>query len=166
MISNLYNIFISYSSGKPLFFIEAKKVTEDLNNHYAQLEYYLSTNSDVEIGILTNGVVYKFFAYFEKLKTMDKEPFFEFDFENIDEEKIDILALFCKNDFDIKKLLAKGEELWYYRKITQKLKTLLTKPSDDLIKLLAKDYCSTKITANMLEKFKPIVNKAISILIF
>ena len=150
------------SKGKPLFFIEAKKVTEDLINHYAQLEYYLSTNSDVEIGILTNGIVYKFFAYFEKLKTMDKEPFFEFDFENIEDEKVDILSLFCKNGFDLNKLLKKGEELWYYRKITHKLKELLTKPSDDFIRLLAKDYSPTKITASALEKFRPIVNKSIT----
>lgn len=150
------------SKGKPLFFIEAKKVTEDLTNHYAQLEYYLSTNSDVEIGILTNGIVYKFFAYFEKLKTMDKEPFFEFDFENMEDEKIDILSLFCKNGFDLNKLLKKGEELWYYRKITHKLKELLTKPSDDFIRLLAKDYSPTKITASALEKFRPIVNKSIT----
>lgn len=150
------------SNGKSLFFIEAKKVTEDLTNHYAQLEYYLSTNSDVEIGILTNGIVYKFFAYFEKLKTMDKEPFFEFDFENMEDEKIDILSLFCKNGFDLNKLLKKGEELWYYRKITHKLKELLTKPSDDFIRLLAKDYSPTKITASALEKFRPIVNKSIT----
>lgn len=150
------------SKGKPLFFIEAKKVTGDLANHYAQLEYYLSTNSDVEIGILTNGIVYKFFAYFEKLKTMDKEPFFEFDFENMEDEKIDILSLFCKNGFDLNKLLKKGEELWYYRKITQKLKELLTKPSDDFIRLLAKDYSPTKITASALKKFRPIVNKSIT----
>ncbi len=150
------------SKGKPLFFLEAKKVTEDLSNHYAQLEYYLSTNSDVEIGILTNGIVYKFYAYFEKQKTMDKEPFFELDFENIDDEKIEILALFCKAGFDLSKLLKKGEELWYYRKITQKLKELLTKPSDDFIRLLAKDYSPTKITASALEKFRPIVNKSIT----
>lgn len=150
------------AKGKPLFFVEAKKVTEDLTNHYAQLEYYLSTNSDVEIGILTNGIVYKFFAYFEKLKTMDKEPFFEFDFENMEDEKIDILSLFCKNGFDLNKLLKKGEELWYYRKITHKLKELLTKPSDDFIRLLAKDYSPTKITASALEKFRPIVNKSIT----
>lgn len=150
------------SNGKPIFFIEAKKVTEELTKHYAQLEYYLSTNCDVQIGILTNGIVYKFFAYFEKQKTMDKEPFFEFDFENLDNEQIEVIALFCKNKFDIRQLLVKGEELWFYRKITQKLKSLLTKPSDEFIKLLTKDYCSTKITANMLEKFKPIVNKAIN----
>lgn len=150
------------SKGKPLFFLEAKKVTEDLTKHYSQLEYYLSTNSDVEIGILTNGIVYKFFAYFEKLKTMDKEPFLEFDFENLEEEKIDILSLFCKSDFDLNELLKKGEELWYYNKFTQKLKDLLTKPNDDFIRLLAKDYCPTKITASALEKFRPIVNKAIT----
>ena len=148
--------------GKPLFFIEAKKVTEDLSNHYAQLEYYLSTNNDVKVGILTNGIVYKFFAYFEKLKTMDKEPFFEFDFENMEDDKIDILSLFCKNGFDLNKLLKRGEELWYYRKITHKLKELLTKPSDDFIRLLAKDYSPTKITASALEKFRPIVNKSIN----
>ncbi len=150
------------SNGKPLFFVEAKKVTEDLLNHYAQLEYYLSTNSDVEFGILTNGIVYKFYGYFEKQKKMDKEPFFEFDFENLNEEQMEIISLFCKNGLDLNLLLKKGEELWYYRKITQKLKELLTKPSDDFIRLLAKDYCPTKITSNALEKFKPIVNKAIN----
>lgn len=150
------------SKGKPLFFLEAKKVTEDLKNHYAQLEYYLSTNSDVEIGILTNGIIYKFFAYFEKHKTMDKEPFFEFDFENISKENTKTLFLFCKNEFNLSKLLKKGEELWYNRKITQKLKELLTKPSDEFIRLLAKDYSSTKITASALEKFRPIVNQAIT----
>lgn len=150
------------SNGKPIFFVEAKKVTEDLSNHYAQLEYYLSTNSNVEIGILTNGISYKFFAYFEKQKTMDKEPFFEFDFENLTDEQINTLAFFCKDELDLNKLLKKGEELWYYRKITQKLKELLTKPNDDFIRLLARDYCPTKITANALEKFKPIVNKAIT----
>ena len=149
-------------NNKPIFFIEAKKVTEDLSNHYAQLEYYLSTNSDVEIGILTNGIIYKFYAYFEKHKTMDKESFFEVDFENISDEQIDILFLFHKDNLDINSLLKKGEELWYYKKITHKLRELLTKPSDDFIRLLAKDYCPTKITANALEKFRPIVNKSIT----
>ena len=147
---------------KPFFFLEAKKVTEDLVNHYGQLEYYLSTNSDVKIGILTNGFHYQFFGYFEKLKTMDKEPFFEFDFETIDDEEIEILTLFCKHSFDYNKLLKTGEELWYYRKITQKLKSLLTKPTDEFIRLLAKDYSPTKITASALEKFRPIVDKSIT----
>lgn len=150
------------SNGTPLFFLEAKKVTEDLDNHYAQLEYYLSTNSDVKIGILTNGIIYKFFGYFEKQKKMDKEPFFEFDFENLNAEQIETLYLFCKDSFDLNKLLKTGEELWYYKKIKRKLKELLTKPNDDFIRLLAKDYCPTKITANALEKFKPIVNRAIT----
>lgn len=149
-------------NGKPLFFIEAKKVTEDLSTHTAQLEYYLSTNNDVEIGILTNGIVYKFFSYFEKSKIMDKEPFFIFDLENITEETLTTLQLFCKEKFNLSTLLKKGEELWYYRKITHKLKELLTKPSDDFIRLLAKDYSPTKITASALEKFRPIVNKSIT----
>lgn len=149
-------------SDKPLFFIEAKKVSADLDMHVSQLEYYLSTNDDVKIGILTNGVVYRFYSYFEKSKKMDKTPFFVFDFENITDEMIDTLSMFCKKDFDLNKLLIKGEELWYYTKITQKLKELLTKPSDDFIRLLAKDYCPTKITAGALEKFRPIVNKSIT----
>jgi len=149
-------------NNKPIYFIEAKKVTEDLTNHYAQLEYYLSTNSDVEFGILTNGIIYQFFGYFEKQKKMDREPFFVLDFDNLTDEQIDTLYLFCRDDLDLNKLLKKGEELWYYKKVTRKLKELLTRPSDDFIRLLAKDYCPTRITANALEKFKPIVNRAIT----
>ena len=147
---------------KPLFFIEAKKVMADLDMHIAQLEYYMSTNDNVKIGILTNGIVYRFYSYFEKSKKMDKMPFFIFDFENITDEAISILLLFCKDNLNLTELLKKGEELWYYNKITDKLKQILTKPNDDFIRLLAKDYSPTKITAGVLEKFKPIVNKAIT----
>jgi hypothetical protein len=77
-------------------------------------------------------------------------------------DKIEILQLFCKNNFELSAFLKKGQELWYYLKITQKLKDILRKPSDDFIRLLAKDYYSSKITSVALENFRPIVNKSIS----
>ncbi len=147
---------------KPIVFLEAKKVDEDLVIHRAQLEYYLSSNNDVKIGILTNGVRYEFFSYFERQKSMDKEPFFVFDFENIDDEKIENLQLFCKSSFDLSVILKKGEELWYYSKITNRLIEILRKPSDEFIRLLAKDFCPSKITSIALEKFRPIVNASIT----
>lgn len=147
---------------KPIFFIEAKKVDEDLTIHRSQLEYYLSSNNDVKVGVLTNGIRYEFYSYFERNKSMDKEPFFIFDFENLEDEKIENLQLFCKQEFNLAVFLKKGEELWYYTKITQRLIDILRKPTDEFIRFLAKDYSSSKITSVALEKFRPIVNKSIT----
>jgi hypothetical protein len=151
-----------FKDGKPIFFIEAKSVGIKLGDHDAQLSRYFNATPNVKLGIITDGIKYKFFTDFEMKNIMDTTPFFELDFENVTNEDIDLLKMFCKECFNQSSLLHKAEELIYISKIVNKLKGLLQKPDDDFIRFLVKDFTKTKVTSVTIEKFKPYVNKAIS----
>ena len=64
-------------NGKPGILMECKSIHTDLDNvHASQLRKYF-TATEAKFGILTNGVIYRFFTDIDKSNIMDKKPFFE-----------------------------------------------------------------------------------------
>ncbi|MBZ2165819.1 type I restriction endonuclease [Methanobacterium spitsbergense] len=66
------------SKGNPIILIECKSINDNLDTEkHAQLfRYFMGT--EARFGILTNGIIYRFFTDIEKPNTMDSKPFFEF----------------------------------------------------------------------------------------
>ena len=58
--------------GKPCIFVECKSCNEDLDKHTSQLFRYFAA-APVKFGILTNGIVYRFYTDLEKDNIMDLE---------------------------------------------------------------------------------------------
>jgi hypothetical protein len=101
-------------NNEPLIIIETKHHRENLESYQGQLaEYFAASNSKgiTKIGILTNGIIYKFFTDDNKENVMDDKPFFEFSFRNYCCEDIEKLLLFHRNFFDITNF--KDEKLFY-----------------------------------------------------
>ncbi|MCM5551362.1 type I restriction endonuclease, partial [Xanthomonas hortorum pv. pelargonii] len=75
--------------GKPIILFECKKAGAELNiNHASQLFRYFHVTA-ARFGVLTNGLVYRFFTDLEQPNKMDEKPFFEFnilDFKDRDVE--------------------------------------------------------------------------------
>ena len=70
--------------GEPIMLIECKHWAQDLNLHDNQLQrYYVA--SKAKFGVLTNGIVYRFYTDLDNLNIMDNTPFLEVDFENLKE---------------------------------------------------------------------------------
>ncbi len=65
--------------GKPAILIECKRCTEILDNarHNSQLFKYFNATA-AKFGVLTNGILYRFYTDIEKTHIMDSKPFFEF----------------------------------------------------------------------------------------
>ncbi|MGV0960625.1 MAG: type I restriction endonuclease [Limnohabitans sp.] len=64
--------------GNPIMLFECKKAGAELNiSHAGQLFRYFHV-TDARFGVLTNGIVYKFFTDLEQSNKMDEKPFFEF----------------------------------------------------------------------------------------
>ncbi len=57
-------------NGNPIILIEAKWIGENLNKHDSQLFRYFATTT-AKIGILTNGLIYKFYTDLETPNKMD-----------------------------------------------------------------------------------------------
>ena len=67
-----------------IILIEAKSAASDLNEeHASQLFRYFSV-TDARIGILTNGLQYRFHSDLEKSNHMDEKPFLIIDMLNFD----------------------------------------------------------------------------------
>ncbi len=151
-----------FKNGRPIIFIEAKSVNDKLDNHNAQLSRYFNSTPEVKIAILTNGVQYKFFTDLNQNNVMDTSPFFEVKFEDLTESEIENLSQFRKDTFDSEGLVKYAEELIYMANLHKNLKELFKNPSDEFIRFLIKDFSGTRITSNVIDRFRPIVKKSIS----
>ena len=145
----------------PKVFIEAKSVKANLTNHEAQLSRYFNSTPDVSIGIVTNGVEYRFFTDIDHINIMDSDPFFTFSFEDYKDADADVISLFKKSPFDEQIQRKTAEELLYAVRIKQSLTTLLNNPSDDFIRLIVKDFYKKNFTVTSVTKLRPIVEAAI-----
>jgi hypothetical protein len=148
--------------GKPAILFECKKVAGDLSiNHAGQLFRYFHV-TEARFAVLTNGLIYRFFTDIEQPNVMDQTPFFEFnllDFKNSDVEE---LKKFAKTAYNLDSILNTANELKYVRAIQNKFSTLLTEPSDELIKLLTADVLGNKrFTASIKDQFSSLVKSAL-----
>ncbi len=135
------------------FIIEAKCVNEKLDKHPKQLARYFA-NTDTKIGILTNGLIYRFFTDVEKDNIMDEEFFYEFNIQDYNEKDIEQLKAFTKDKFDEKKLYGKAEELRIKDSIAEYIISEFEKPSDDFIKLILNSIYEGTKTQNIIQEYR------------
>ena len=107
-------------NGQPNILIECKSCTEELEKHSSQLFRYFGTTS-AKFGILTNGIVYKFYTDLEEANKMDLVPFLEIDMLNLKDAALNELKKFCKDNFDKDKIFSTAEELKYRSQIKNRL---------------------------------------------
>ncbi|WP_375088851.1 type I restriction endonuclease [Peribacillus sp. RS7] len=147
---------------KPIIFIEAKSVNEKLHKHSAQIFRYFNASPQVRFSILTNGTDYKLFTDLNEDNIMDNEPFYQFNIESLTNLDVEVISNFTKENFSLEENLKFSQELVYTHNIHSTLKDLFKNPTDDFVRFLIKDLNNQRVTAVVLEKFRPIIKKAIN----
>lgn len=148
-------------NGEPTILVECKWCGEPLEKHDSQLFRYFGA-STAKFAILTNGIVYKFYTDLDETNKMDLTPFLELDLENIKESVIPEIKKFQKGNFDPENMMNAASELKYSKAIKDFFESQLKSPSDSFIKYyLSQVYDGVK-TQSVIEKFSPIVKKALN----
>jgi predicted type IV restriction endonuclease len=149
------------SDGKPIMLFECKKCGGDLSiNHAAQLFRYFHV-TEARFGVLTNGLVYRFFTDLEQPNKMDEKPFFEFNILDFKERDVEELKKFAKSAFDLDTILTTANDLKYTRAIQTKLSELMTDPTEDFVRLLSSGLLGTrKFTPAVRDQFTGICKRA------
>ena len=150
-----------YLNNSLCMLIEAKAANDQLLQHDGQLFRYFATTK-AKFGILTNGILYKFYTDLEETNKMDSKPFLEFDLLDIKESMIPELKKFTKAAFDVVVIFNTASELKYSYEIKKYLDQQLKEPSDDFTIHIIKSFLETRMTQQVIEKFRPIVKKAIN----
>lgn len=147
-------------NGEPRIFIEAKPVHSKIVKSAPQLSRYFSTFTTVKLGILTNGIEYRFYTDLNNTNIMDTKPFFIFDLTDYTEEDFEYLSKFSKNLYDDESIKALAESLIYFQSFKSVIKEILDTPSDDFIKFVIKERFNFKVTQQFINSSRPIIQKS------
>jgi len=146
--------------GKPVMLVECKWCGTDLDQaEMSQLFRYFAV-VEARIGILTNGVVYRFYTDLEEPNKMDKKPFFEVNLLDVQEQSVAELKKLSRSSFNLQEVLSAACDLKYTREIKRILADEMAQPSEDFARFFAERIHSGRITQNVKAQFVEITKKA------
>ena len=132
-----------------------------MDKHSSQLFRYFGT-TPAKFGILTNGLIYRFYTDLEESNKMDLVPFLELDMLNLKDSAIVELKKFCKENFDKEKIFSTAEELKYSSLIKNLLSSEFDSPSEDFVRFILNNIYDGQKNQRVIEKFTPVIKKAFS----
>ena len=146
--------------GKPIILFECKKAGADLHiNHASQLFRYFHV-TDARFGVLTNGLVYKFFTDLEQPNKMDEKAFFEFNILDFKDRDVE-LKKFAKAAFNLDTILTTANDLKYTRAIQTRLAEWMVSPAEEFVRLVSSGLLgSKKFTPTVIDQFTLITKRA------
>ncbi len=149
--------------GQPALFIECKATDAAPEDHDGQLARYFNATPSVRIAVVTNGIRYRFFTDLQSPNVMDASPFMEFNILSFTEREVELLRPFTKEAFDATSIQGHAEEIIFVDKVTALINELLRNPSESFVRFLLAEVelVSGRVTKNVVERFIPIVKKAI-----
>ena len=152
--------FAVMQAAKPTILFECKWSGTDLDQEHAnQLRRYLNT-TEARFGILTNGVMYRFFADLDQPNVMDSRPFLEINMLDVQEDLVEELKKFTKESFNVDDILTTASELKYTKEIKRLLLAELSKPSDAFVRHFGKQVYNGLMQRKVIEQFAQITRTA------
>lgn len=147
--------------GQVQILIECKKIGAPLVvEHGDQLyRYYACTKA--RIGILTNGRIWQFYMDLDKANLMDLKPFLVLDLLDIDKSILPAVQKLSKPSFDLDAIADSAENMKYLSALRPIVAEELKNPSDDLVRLFARRVYGGMLKQNVLDRFRPLVEKSI-----
>ena len=149
-----------FKDGHPTILIECKDWRQNLNVHDGQLLRYFHV-SKAKFGLLTNGIVYRFYSDLVSPNKMDEKPFLEFNITEIKDNQIEELKKFHKANFDAESIVNTASEMKYMNELKHLLHNELTELSSEFVKYFAKQVYPSVVTAKVLEQFTELTKKSI-----
>ena len=155
--------------GSIVMLVEAKSRNQKPEAHDGQLGRYFTWTLSAKVGIVTNGVEYRFFTDLREKNIMDREPFFSFNVLDYDSKDIENLKLFQRDNFDATAISDHAEEMVYVKGMTKLVGDILRTPSEEFIRFLIGEVVKVsptcapegRVTIKTVEQFRPIIKKSI-----
>lgn len=146
--------------GEPIIIIECKGVGSklDLTKVTQLFRYFTSTSA--RFGILTDGMIYRFFSDLEERNKMDQVPFLEFDLSEITTEDAQNLKRFTRDSFDLEDSIVAAENLKYTEAIKRVLGDMLARPTQDFVRFIMDHVHGGLKTKARVEKFRGLTKHA------
>ena len=158
-------------NGTIVMLVEAKARGQKAETHDGQIRYYFNGLVTTRVGVVTNGIEYRFFTDLRDRNVMDEEPFFTFNVLDYDSKELDNLKFFHRDNFDTSAISRQAEDMVYVKGMTQLIGGFLRSPSKEFMRFLLKEIGEVsplykiegQINDKRINRFEPIIKKSIQI---
>lgn len=156
-----------FMNGTPRIYLEVKSADTPLDGHEGQLTRYFNATPSVTLGVLTNGIEWRFYTDTGDPNIMDAQPFHTAKLDSVD-QGLDVLARFSKTVFCPEAIRDFATELLYTAKIAGFLRNEIDlkdrEPSEYFLRWILKSEGMYEgvVNTNVLERFKPITKAGLT----
>ena len=146
--------------GVPTILVECKHWSENLDPHNSQLFRYFHTTK-AKFGLLSNGIIYRFYTDLVEKNKMDEKPFLEFNVTDIKDNQIEELKKFHKSYFDVENIVNTASELKFMNELKTFINVEFQNPTEGFVRHFAKQAYPGILTAKLMEQFTALTRKSI-----
>lgn len=147
----------------PEIIVECKTFGKKLTDKEAsQLNGYFINTKNSKIGILTNGLEWRFYAVNQATKSSSlfEIPFLVVDFSELNDDLFEKLSKFHRSSLinNLNELLEETQEFYFMQGFDNAFATELFEPSDNFIKAIFDRMDGKRMTDTVKDKLKSLIN--------
>lgn len=146
--------------GQPAILVECKHWSENLDPHNSQLFRYFHTTT-AKFGLLSNGIIYRFYTDLVQPNKMDEKPFFEFNVTDIKENQVEELKKFHKSYFDVGSIQSTASDLKFMNELKTLINAEFQTPTEGFVRHFAKQIYPGMLTTRVLETFSNLTKRSL-----
>jgi len=153
--------FAILKAGQPVIAIECKTLGMALKDERGQLRSYFNAAPTVKMGVITDGVIYEFYADSDEPNMMDVSAFLTLDLREIAKGKIEDsveegLRSLQKSNFDPDNIGAEAKRKLIFQNVIQQIAKLAEEPSEPFVRMLLQNAGLSHVRTKALTEFRDI----------
>lgn len=157
--------FAILQNGKPVIAIECKALGAQLRDDRGQLRSYFNAAPTVKMGVITDGLIYEFYADSDEPNMMDQTAFLALDLREVAKGKIEDsvdegLRSLQKSNFDPENIGAEAKRKLIFQNLLQQLAKLAEEPSEPFVRLLLQNVGLSHIRTKALAEYTELTKSA------
>ncbi|MFG1349062.1 type I restriction endonuclease [Xanthobacter autotrophicus] len=155
-----------FKANEPVIAIESKPVgAASLRDDRGQLRSYFNAAKTVKMGVLTDGLVWEFYADSDEPNMMDANPFLRLDLSDVAKGKVDDSALeglhsLSKSVFDPENIGAEAKRKHIYNSVLSQVATIFADPPEEFARPLLRKAGIGHINQKTLDEYRPVIQAA------
>lgn len=157
--------FAILKGASPVIAIECKTLGMALKDERGQLRSYFNAAPTVKMGVITDGLVYEFYADSDEPNMMDQTAFLALDLREVAKGKIEDsveegLRSLQKSNFDPENIGAEAKRKLIFQNVIQQIAKLAEEPSEPFVRMLLQNAGLSHVRTKALSEFREITRSA------
>jgi hypothetical protein len=157
--------FAILKGGEAVIAIECKTLGMALKDERGQLRAYFNAAPTVKMGVITDGLVYEFYADSDERNMMDQTAFLALDLREVAKGKIEDsveegLKSLQKTNFKPDNIGAEAKRKLIFQNVIQQIAKLVEEPSEPFVRMLIQNAGLSHVRTKALSEYREITRNA------